>query len=174
MQTPLESAAAVAVPTTGMLAQIGSAPKTERREGIKRIDFVPKKQKSIWEGCKRSFEWTHHPTAWNNPLTYEDPPVPGRRPTHPVAPDGVAATEQKRTFPEISNVPTGIIPQSLCKAPQGCQWGGWGGSDGAPGRRKLDGPWDSMRGSLSRGMLALQTRRQISASLMPACRSSQR
>merc|ERR1712146_599050 len=38
---------------------------------------------------------------------------------------------------------TGVPPKTWCKQPPAAQWGGWS-DGGAPGRRRQDGPWDSM------------------------------
>lgn len=61
---------------------------------------LPAPQKNFCGGSKRHYAWLHRPTAWDNPVTYEDPPELGKRPSHPVCANGVVATDRKRSFPE--------------------------------------------------------------------------
>jgi hypothetical protein len=110
-----------------------------RQEGIKRIEQVIEVRKHEKGGSKRCFPWTHRPTAWENPVTYEDPPNIGTRPSHPTCSNGVVAKEHKRYFPEKAPA-TAIPPANMSKAPIGNEWGGWA-RNGAPGREVMDGPW---------------------------------
>lgn len=112
--------------------------------GIEQIDFVPLPQKHPQHSSKRSFAWSRFPTGYDNPVQWEDPPVPGVRPSHPVCANGVVALEQRRIFPAQQFQETGIPPPRLSKAPHnGSEWGGWG-ANGAPGRHPLIQPWDSL------------------------------
>jgi len=114
-----------------------------RPEGIKRIDYMPEKQRAPHETTKRCFGWTHRPTGYENPDTYEEPVEPGVRPSHPVCAIGPVATDRKRAFhAQIQS--TGIPPPRMSKAPHGSDWGGWG-VNGAPGRKPLQSPWDSLQ-----------------------------
>jgi len=49
------------------------------------------------------------PTAFDNPVTYEGPLVPGERPPHPVCNDGVVALDRKRAFPELAYKATSLV-----------------------------------------------------------------
>lgn len=71
-----------------------------RPSGLRHIDSSPAPQKHPHAGSKRQFSWIHRPTAWNNPVTYEDPPEPGKRPSHPVCANGPVALDRMRSFPE--------------------------------------------------------------------------
>lgn len=71
-----------------------------RPQGLRAIHMVPEPQKHPQAGFKRQFAWIHRPTAWDNPVTYEDPPEPGKRPSHPVCANGPVAVDGKRMFPE--------------------------------------------------------------------------
>jgi len=113
---------------------------SENRPRIIHLDNLPLPQKHPQAGFKRQFAWSHKPTAWNNPVTWEDPPEPGKRPSHPVSSSGAVATDRKRVFPEKA-VPTGIPPPHMSKAPNGNAWGGWARC-GAPGRAAMDGLWE--------------------------------
>lgn len=112
---------------------------TGRPVGLRTIDMIPSAQKHCQAGSKRLFGWIHRPTAWDNPVTYEDPPELGKRPSHPVCANGVVALDRKRIFPEGA-VATSIPLRSMSKeAPVGNTWGSW--ADGEPGRRGSEGPW---------------------------------
>lgn len=71
-----------------------------RQSSIRHIPYTPTPQKHPRDGSTRQYSWSHRPTAWNNPVTYEDPPEPGKRPTHPVCSVGLVATDRKRCYPE--------------------------------------------------------------------------
>jgi len=71
-----------------------------RPSGIRHLDHMPAPQKHPNDGSKRQYAWIHKPTAWDNPVTYEEPPEPGKRPSHPVCVVGPVCTERKRAFPE--------------------------------------------------------------------------
>lgn len=73
---------------------------TARPEGLRAINMIPAPQKHPQAGFKRQFAWIHRPTAWDNPVTFEDPPEPGKRPSHPVCANGPVALDRKRFFPE--------------------------------------------------------------------------
>jgi hypothetical protein len=120
-------------------AQMGSDPRSSRTSSIMHIDYTPTPQKHPCDGAKRQYSWIHRPTAWDNPITYEDPPEPGKRPSHPVCANGIVATDRKRFFPD-KVAETGIPPLHMSKAPVGNTWGGWA-QGGAPGRAMMDGPW---------------------------------
>merc|ERR1712048_1475368 len=124
---------------------MGHRPQSaeEKPRALKHIDFVPQPSKAPQGGSKRCYDWVYRPTGWENPVQYEEPPEPGKRPSHPVCSDGVVGLEHKKWFPEVLFAKTGIIPPGLCKAPHG-SWGGWG-KGGTPGRRRQDGPWDSVQ-----------------------------
>lgn len=115
-----------------------------RGKGIRTCDFIPLPRRQLEHIAKRTFEHTHRPTGYENPDQWEEPPVPGVRPSHPVSATGVVALERRRIFPERQHRPTGIPPPELSEAPHGSEWGGWA-RDGAPGRRPLQTPWDSLR-----------------------------
>lgn len=126
---------------------------TERPQGIRAIALHPTPNKSPFEGTKRCFEWaTSQPTGPDNPKSWEEPvepgkPVCGKRPSHPVCATGIVALEHKRDFPELRARPTADPGNPLMsKAPFGNGWGGWAAS-GAPGRKVLQGPWDSLEPS---------------------------
>jgi hypothetical protein len=112
----------------------------EKPKSVRRIDWLPTPREK--PESKRCFEWTHRPTGYENPVQFEEPPEPGKRPTHPISPCGVPETGGRRC-PEYSKVypKTGIPAPALSKAPQDAGWGGWGPS-GEPGRRRLDRPWE--------------------------------
>jgi hypothetical protein len=132
-------------PITGKVINMHRNSTGESRpEGIRKIEHVPTQNKGPVEGSKRSFPWVvSTQTGYNNPVQYEDPPEQGKRPSHPVFADGVIAIEHKKCFPEHANAKTAIVPPVLCKAPKD-SWGGWS-RGGCPGRRRQDGPWDSMQ-----------------------------
>lgn len=73
-------------------------------------------------------------------MQYEDPVMPGVRPSMPVSACSIVDQSRKRVFPE-RETSTGLPPPFLPKAPQGREWGGWG-SHGEPGRGVLDRPWE--------------------------------
>eukprot|EP00439_Symbiodinium_sp_Y106_P028013 s400_g3.t1 len=77
---------------------------------------------------------------------YRVEPIPGVRPSHPVAANGPVGTEHRRSFPEKQHCPTAIPPPALCKPPSGSEWGGWA-VGGAPGRGPMQQPWDSLLGA---------------------------
>lgn len=116
---------------------------SERPHGLRQISGEPAKQKNRFDTSKRCFEWTHRPTAFDNTDTWEEPVVPGVRPSHPVCIRGPVGVEHMRSFPEKQNQATGVPPPCLAKAPHGAEWGGWGAS-GAPGRAPMQSPWDSL------------------------------
>jgi len=113
------------------------------RPSMARVDYIPLPQKDPRHGAKRCFDYVYKPTGLENTVQYEEPVEPGKRPSHPVCADGIVALEHKRGYPEIQNAKTSIPPPKLCKPPHG-SWGGWAGG-GAPGRRRQDGPWDSVQ-----------------------------
>jgi len=108
-----------------------------------KIQFTPQPQRGIFDTSKKCFEFRHRPTGYDNPVQWEEPAMPGVRPSHPVSARGAVALEHKRSFPEKQHQETGIPPPHMCKAPVANEWGGWAES-GAPGRRPLLGPWDSL------------------------------
>lgn len=110
-----------------------------RTSGVKQMDHLPNLQKGPMDGSKRCFPWSCRPTGYQNPVSYEDPPVPGVRPSHPVPAVGLVSLGHRRAFPE-KEVKTSIPPRSS-KAPTGSEWGGWA-KNGAPGRAPLDRPWE--------------------------------
>eukprot|EP00933_Yihiella_yeosuensis_P032220 TRINITY_DN2580_c5_g1_i1.p1 TRINITY_DN2580_c5_g1~~TRINITY_DN2580_c5_g1_i1.p1 ORF type:complete len:313 (-),score=55.76 TRINITY_DN2580_c5_g1_i1:81-1019(-) len=114
-----------------------------RPEGVRPIEHIPRPDK-VSVDSKKCFDWIHRKTGYENPDQWEEPPVPGVRPSHPVSSNGVVALDRRKAFPEKQNEPTAIPPPKMCKAPFGAEWGGWG-SHGAPGRRPLQGPWDSLQ-----------------------------
>mmetsp|Transcript_36811 Transcript_36811/g.64856 ORF Transcript_36811/g.64856 Transcript_36811/m.64856 type:complete len:380 (-) Transcript_36811:67-1206(-) len=111
-----------------------------RPEGIKQVDETPTPQKHPYAGSKRCFDWKYKPTAWDNPVTFEEPPEPGKRPSHPVCNYGPVSTDRIRSFPEKKYPATGIPPPKMNKQPVGNEWGGWA-KKGEPGRKPADGPW---------------------------------
>lgn len=120
-----------------------------RPESIRIVGYDPRPYVEPGGRGKRCYDWTHRPTGWENPDQWEEPPVPGQRPTHPVCAVGAVALEHKRSFPEKQLQETACPGQPrLSQAPFGSEWGGWARS-GAPGRKPLLQPWDSLvpRGS---------------------------
>lgn len=131
------------------LKRVVPPPKSsnDRGEGIKKINMVPAKQRGIYDASKRCFSWARsQPTGYENPVSFEEEPIPGMRPSHPVAANGPVGTEHRRSFPEKQHCPTAIPPPALCKPPSGNEWGGWA-VGGAPGRGPMQQPWDSLLGS---------------------------
>jgi hypothetical protein len=121
----------------------GPSSDYKRPEGIRRMEGEPIPQKHWLSGSKRCYEWrAQRPSLFNNPVTYEEPVEPGKRPSHPVAAIGVVpiGLEHKRSFPDKSYAHTSIPPARMSKAPTGNEWGGWG-RRGEPGRKVMDGPW---------------------------------
>lgn len=86
-----------------MDAQKASDPRGGKQSSIRHIPYTPTPQKHCHDGSKRQYSWIHRPTAWENPVSYEDPPEPGKRPTHPVCSVGLVATDRKRCYPEKSS-----------------------------------------------------------------------
>mgnify|MGYP002803424180 CR=1 FL=1 len=119
--------------------------RVEHKEGIKKIESIPLKQRAIHDTSKRCFPWARsQATGYENPVQWEEEPVPGKRPSHPVSANGPVGVEHRRCFPE-KLLPSGIPPPALCKPPFGSEWGGWA-MNGAPGRGPLQQPWDSLKG----------------------------
>jgi len=130
-----------------------------KKTGIRTMDFIPLPKKGLLDGSKRCFEWTQRPTGPNNTMSWEDPPTPGARPSHPVSSAGLVDLTQKRGFPAVHYPETGIPPPKNCVESSGGARGGWAVDpegpkfgaaqqrsinwDGAPGRGRLHGPWDS-------------------------------
>lgn len=128
-----------------VISAMNPSSRCARPEGIQRIDFAPKPQKAPWEQSKRTYEFSKRPTGYENPVQWEDIPVMGARPSHPVSAQGPVSLDCKKTFPE-NDRRTGVPPLDLCKPPAGAEWGGWG-ANGAPGRAVIQQPWDSLKGS---------------------------
>lgn len=112
----------------------------DRPQGIRQVDEMPVPQKHPYEGSKRCFAWKHKPTAWDNPMVFEEPTEPGKRPTHPVCSYGPVSKDRMRAFPDKAYPATGIPPPKMNRQPVGNEWGGWA-KGGAPGRKPADGPW---------------------------------
>jgi hypothetical protein len=72
----------------------------QKPPGLRQVDKTPTPQKAFSGGSKRTFPWSYRPTAWDNPITYEEPPEPGKRASHPVCANGIVATDRRRSFPE--------------------------------------------------------------------------
>ncbi|CAK9055946.1 Uncharacterized protein (Fragment), partial [Durusdinium trenchii] len=120
--------------------------RVDKVEGIARIDHIPMKQRALHDTSKRCFPWARSQlTGYENPVQWEEEPIPGQRPSHPVSANGPVGVEHRRCFPE-KQLPSGIPPPALCKPPFGSEWGGWA-LNGAPGRGPLQQPWDSLRGA---------------------------
>eukprot|EP00747_Dinoflagellata_sp_TGD_P166383 gnl/TRDRNA2_/TRDRNA2_189088_c0_seq1.p1 gnl/TRDRNA2_/TRDRNA2_189088_c0~~gnl/TRDRNA2_/TRDRNA2_189088_c0_seq1.p1 ORF type:complete len:223 (+),score=17.97 gnl/TRDRNA2_/TRDRNA2_189088_c0_seq1:55-723(+) len=90
---------------------------TERPQGLRCVERVPKSEPA--GGPKRTFpELLTQKTGYENPKQYEDAeymPWDGRppfaRPSHPISPCGMVATEHTRCFPpEIQYPETGLLP----------------------------------------------------------------
>eukprot|EP00434_Breviolum_minutum_P004887 symbB.v1.2.004312.t1/scaffold188.1/size279614/1 len=125
--------------------------RVEHKEGIKKIESIPLKQRAIHDTSKRCFPWARsQATGYENPVQWEEEPVPGKRPSHPVSANGPVGVEHRRCFPE-KLLPSGIPPPALCKPPFGSEWGGWA-MNGAPGRGPLQQPWDSLKGPNEEGL----------------------
>jgi len=92
-----------------MDVQKPSDPFGARVSSIKHCDYKPEPVKDTRHGAKRQFSWIHRPTAWNNPVTYEEPCEPGERAPHPISAAGLVATDRKRVYPE-KNIVTGVPP----------------------------------------------------------------
>lgn len=114
-----------------------------RSSGLKRIDFVPAAQKGPLDGSKRCYDWIYRPgeTGYQNPMQYEEPPVLGKRPSHPVPAIGLVELGHKRSFPKQQYPETGLPPPRMNKAPNSAEWGGWA-KGGAPGRKPQVKPWE--------------------------------
>jgi len=138
-----------------------SSLEEQSKTGIRTMDFIPLPKKGFLDGSKRCFEWTQRPTGPSNPVSWEDPPTPGARPSHPVSIAGVVDLGHKRGFPAVHYPDTGIPPPKSCMESNGSARGGWavdpeGIWDGAPGRGRLHGPWDS-QAPQKPGLLEVQT-----------------
>jgi len=110
-----------------------------KAKGVRALDHLPKPQKN--ETSKRCYEWIHRPSGYENPVQYDEPCVPGVRPSHPISSGGVPETGHKR-IPDMQKAyPATGIPAPYLSEPDAGKWGGWGPS-GEPGRRRLDRPWE--------------------------------
>jgi len=85
-----------------------------RPSSVRKVEQELMPQKHCEAGSKRQFAWIHRPTAWENLVTYEEPPEPGVRPSHPVCAVGAVATERKRIYPDREKA-TGIPPPRTSK-----------------------------------------------------------
>lgn len=127
------------------LRQIDSPKGLPKAEGKRQIPYIPVPKAGV--ESKKCFPWTHRPTGYNNPDQWEEPPVPGVRPTHPVSITGIVALEHKRNFPELQYGRTADPgnPRKSKAPPIKSEYGGWGPKTGAPGRQMHRGVWDSLK-----------------------------
>jgi len=116
-----------------------------RPEARAHIDFCPLPKRQPEEQSKQCFEHTYGPTGLNNTNQWESVPTPGERPSHPVCAAGVVALEKKRVYPEQQLKETTYPGRPrTSEAPNTIrEWGGWG-RGGAPGRKPMQQPWDSL------------------------------